>query len=65
MKFSLTARGLTIGFAVAVLSIAAGYTGSCAAAHKLKPVIDKAPRYIQDQNVKLRYYGGPKNPMYP
>jgi hypothetical protein len=53
-----------VGLAVAVLSITGNGVASDAAACKPKPAITKAPR-SQEQNVKVRYYGGPKSPMYP
>ncbi len=61
MDLSVAQYCLTIGFAVAVLTVAD--TGSSAASRK--PNITKVPHATQQQTVKLRYYGGPKSPMYP
>jgi hypothetical protein len=63
MDLSVAQYCLTIGFAVAVLTVAGADTGSSAASRK--PNITKAPHASQQQTVKLRYYGGPKSPMYP
>jgi hypothetical protein len=58
--------GLVIGLltaltTVATLSDAHGY----ASRTKAKPAAAKAPVVVQEPAVKLRYYGGPKSPMYP
>lgn len=67
MKFSKAARILAIGFTVAVMTVAVGSGTSYAYAHKAKGklVVAKAPQYVPEQQVRLRYYGGPKSPMYP
>jgi hypothetical protein len=60
----MATRRLMAALAVAALSITGNGLASHAAACKPKPAIAKAPR-TQEQNVKVRYYGGPKSPMYP
>jgi hypothetical protein len=62
-----TARVLAIGFAAAVMNIAIGNTDSYAYSHKAKAklIVAAAPQYANEQPVKMRYYGGPKSPMYP
>lgn len=66
MKLSMAARVLTGLTAVAML-IAFGSTNSYAYHHRAKAkwVVAKAPVYVAEPNIKLRYYGGPKSPMYP
>jgi hypothetical protein len=71
MKFSISARVasacvmsarvLTIGFTAAVI-IAVGGSNSYAGTHRAKLIVAKAPL---QHSVSLRYYGGPKSPMYP
>jgi hypothetical protein len=67
MKLLTTARALTIGFTAAAMIIAVGSTNSYANTHKAKAklVAATAPQYVHEQPVKMRYYGGPKSPMYP
>lgn len=67
MKSSMAAGTLTIGLTVAVMMIAVGSTSGYAYAHraKAKLVVAAAPQYVHEQPVKMRYYGGPKSPMYP
>jgi hypothetical protein len=43
--------------------IAASFTFSDAAARKAVPM--KASTTQQEKPIKLRYYGGPRYPMYP
>jgi hypothetical protein len=47
----------------AIALIAGGCTYSDAAVHKAAPM--KAGTQQQQKPIKLRYYGGPKSPMYP
>ena len=65
MKSSMAVRALTIGFAVVAMVVAVGGTNSYAYTAKTKWVVAKVPQYAPEQNVKMRYYGGPKSPMYP
>lgn len=65
MKLS-TVRALTTGFAVAAMTVAVGSTASYAHAHRAKvKSVMAAPQPAPVQQVRLRYYGGPKSPMYP
>jgi hypothetical protein len=65
------ARAITISFAVAALL--AGSSLQSDASHKSKWAKAKtvqtpapvAPAVQPDPPVKMRYYGGPKSPMYP
>jgi hypothetical protein len=67
MKLSTAARILAIGFTVAVMTVAVGSGTGYAYAHKAKAksVAATAPQYAPEHQVRLRYYGGPKSPMYP
>jgi hypothetical protein len=52
--------------AVAVAVMAAGCTNSDAYTRKAAPVKAGATQnQRQEKPVKMRYYGGPKSPMYP
>jgi hypothetical protein len=64
MNFSMAMRVLTFGAAVAAMIMT---TATASYAHKAKTRWDaaKAPQYGPEPNIKLRYYGGPKSPMYP
>jgi hypothetical protein len=53
----------TICLAGAIALIAGGFTCSDAAVRKAAPM--KASTQQQQKPIKLRYYGGPKSPMYP
>jgi hypothetical protein len=53
----------TICLTGAVALIAAGSTHSDAAVRKVAPM--KASTTQQEKPITLRYYGGPKYPMYP
>jgi hypothetical protein len=57
---------MAIGFAIAAMTVAVGSTASYAHAHRAmaKSVVE-APQSAPVQQVRLRYYGGPKSPMYP
>jgi hypothetical protein len=67
MKLSKAARVLAIGLTVAATTVVIGSTAGYAYAHKAraKSVVAKAPQYVPEHQVRLRYYGGPKSPMYP
>jgi hypothetical protein len=65
MKLSMAVRAVTIGCTVALMMIAVGSTTSYSQRAKTKRVVATAPQYVHEQPVKLRYYGGPKSPMYP
>jgi hypothetical protein len=65
MKLS-TVRALATGFAIAAMTVAAGGTASYANVHRAKAKsVVAAPQSAPVQQVRLRYYGGPKSPMYP
>lgn len=53
----------TISVASAIVFIAASCTNSDAGARKA--ALTKAKTVQQQKPIKLRYYGGPKYPMYP
>lgn len=66
MKTARIKKGLiwsATWFASAIAVIAAGCSGSEAGARKAAVV--KASAAPQEKPIKLRYYGGPKSPMYP
>jgi type IV pilus biogenesis protein CpaD/CtpE len=56
-------RWPTIWIAGAIAAILAGCTHGDAAARKAAPAKTDATQ--EQKPVKLRYYGGPKYPMYP
>jgi hypothetical protein len=63
MQFSISdAVARTIAAGALVIILGCGY--SYADRTKSKPVIAKVSQ-ASSQPVKLRYYGGPKSPMYP
>jgi ribosomal protein L30E len=66
MKFSVAARAIATGFVAAVVISSVGMAGSLAQIKndKTKSVVAKAAQQPQEQKVKLRYYGGPKSPMF-
>jgi len=67
MMFSTAARLLTFGFMVAVMMmVGAGANGYAYTqrATTMKSAA-KVTQHAPEPNVKLRYYGGPKSPMYP
>jgi hypothetical protein len=53
----------SICLTAAIALIAASFTFSDAAARKAVPM--KASTTQQEKPIKLRYYGGPRYPMYP
>jgi hypothetical protein len=61
-----SARLTAIGLALGAIVIAAGASEVLAHAQrtKTKPVA-KVTQIAPEPSVKLRYYGGPKSPMYP
>ena len=62
----MAARVLTVAITVAAMIIAV--TGSSYAyTHRAKAkfVVAAVPQYVHAQPIKMRYYGGPKSPMYP
>jgi hypothetical protein len=66
MKTVMIKKGLiwpAIWLASAIAVIAAGCSNSDAGARKA--ALMKAKAAPQEKPVKLRYYGGPKSPMYP
>ena len=66
MKTAMIKRGLlwpAIWLASAIAVIAAGCSNSDAGARKATPM--KASAAPHEKPIKLRYYGGPKSPMYP
>ncbi len=70
MKVSVSVRVIAIGFVVALALNAAGATNSFANSavqnetSKVRSVIYQAAQQSQERTIKLRYYGGPKSPMY-
>jgi hypothetical protein len=63
MQFSISyaaARAIAAGALVIVLGCGCSYADRA----KSKPVLAKVSR-TSSQPIKLRYYGGPKSPMYP
>jgi len=56
-------RPVIIGLLSAVALVGAACASSTAGARKEATVKTGAPQ--QQKPVKLRYYGGPKSPMYP
>ena len=66
MMFSTAARLLTFGCVVAVM-LAAAVANGHAYTHRAMTTKNagKATQSASEPNVKLRYYGGPKSPMYP
>jgi hypothetical protein len=61
MRFSLAyAVAVTIVAGALVIVIGSG----CSFAGKSRPVVVKVSQ-ASSQPVRLRYYGGPKSPMYP
>jgi hypothetical protein len=66
MKLSMAARVLSIGVTVAMMTAMVGSTAGYAHTHKAKAksVLATTPQYVPQQQAKLRYYGGPKSPMY-
>ena len=67
MKLSMAAQVLAIRLTVAAMTVVIGSTAGHACAHnaKAKSVVAKVPQYVPERQVRLRYYGGPKSPMYP
>jgi hypothetical protein len=66
MQTTMIKKGLiwpTIWLASAIAIIAAGCSNSDAGARKT--ALTKANAVPQEKPIKLRYYGGPKYPMYP
>jgi hypothetical protein len=63
MRFSAYA----VATAIVVSALVMGLGSAHSSAGKSKPVVVKVSRASQASNqpVKLRYYGGPKSPMYP
>jgi|HubBroStandDraft_6_1064221.scaffolds.fasta_scaffold1729806_1 hypothetical protein len=66
MMLSPAGRVLTFGFMVAAMVVAAGANGY---AHTHRATTTKGTAKVTqsapEPSVKLRYYGGPKSPMYP
>jgi hypothetical protein len=66
MMFSTAGRVLTFGFMLAAIVVAAGANGY---AHTHRATTTKATAKVTqpapEPSMKLRYYGGPKSPMYP
>jgi hypothetical protein len=66
MMFSTAVRVLTFGLIVAAILVAAGANGY-AHTHRANTTkgTAKVTQSASEPGVKLRYYGGPKSPMYP
>ena len=68
MKISDAARMFTIGSAGAVIILAFGTAETHAYTHRAKikyvAVAKEAQQHVQQAPGRLRYYGGPKSPMY-
>jgi hypothetical protein len=58
----LTAIGLALG--AMIIAVGANEVFAHTQRTKTKPVA-KATQIAPEPTVKLRYYGGPKSPMYP
>jgi hypothetical protein len=64
MKPSRIVRPLIVGLVGAISLIAAGCTNSDAGARKAALMTSAAQEQPQ-KPIRMRYYGGPKSPMYP
>jgi hypothetical protein len=62
MKYSVACTVVVKTVMASALAIMVSSGGSYAA--KIKPIVVKAAQ-PSNQPAKLRYYGGPKSPMYP
>jgi hypothetical protein len=66
MRFSLAIRLFAVGFTAAVTAmivhVPQGYAYTTRAKIKYAPTWTHA---AQGPSLKMRYYGGPKSPMYP
>lgn len=65
MQFSGLVRAISIGFAAATIAFFGISAGDAKAENKPpKARAVKPAQTAQDHGIKLRYYGGPKSPMY-
>jgi hypothetical protein len=65
MMLSPAGRVLTFGFMVAAMVVAAGANGYAHTHRATTKGTAKMTQSAPEPSVKLRYYGGPKSPMYP